>query len=255
MATQENQHSAEIIALSFVDKYYRILHRLIDQSHRFYKDNSVLSWPQHDGDIKSVTTSEDNKVEVTTIDSQLSATGGALVLVVVTARLIGQDDSRKSFSQTFFLALQEKGYYVLNDIFRFIGVEEFLTVAEEKVDENSSVASLEPAIEIIIEDKFKEVSDKSETKVKSIAETVPIVKNEAPKLSYASVMKQGRSSPPTNDPYKIVRVAIDAGLPSAHKKTQASDELASNSSSMSKVTPPSRQGNSNADIQCKFARP
>ncbi|KAK4357996.1 hypothetical protein RND71_023606 [Anisodus tanguticus] len=58
MATQENQHSAEIIALSFVDKYYRILHRLIDQSHRFYKDDSVLSWPQHDGDIKSVTTSQ-----------------------------------------------------------------------------------------------------------------------------------------------------------------------------------------------------
>ncbi|KAJ8570022.1 hypothetical protein K7X08_006599 [Anisodus acutangulus] len=264
MTTQTNQHSVETIAVSFVDQYYRILQRLIDQSHRFYKDNSVLSWPQPDGDIKTVTTSEDinefiisshfkdNKVEVTTIDSQLSADGG--ILVVVIAFLIGQDDSRKSFSQTFFLAPQEKGYYVLNDIFRFIGAEEnFSAIVEEKIDDNASVASL--TTESKIEDNVKEVSDKPETKVKPVAETTQVVKNEAPKLSYASMMKQGMSSPPTNAPYKIVRVAVDAGLPSAHKKTQASGGLVkvlvSNSSSVSKVSPPSRKVNSNEDIQYK----
>lgn len=79
-------------------------------------------------------------MEVATIDSQVSAAGG--FLVVVTATLIGQDESRKSFSQTFFLAPQEKGYFVLNDIFRFVGVVESSTVVTDKDEETASVAAL-----------------------------------------------------------------------------------------------------------------
>ncbi|MCD7450622.1 GTPase activating protein (SH3 domain) binding protein [Datura stramonium] len=52
---------------------------------------------------------------------------------MVTACLIGQDDSRKSFSQSFFLAPQDTGYYILNDIFRFISVEESSAVVDEKM--------------------------------------------------------------------------------------------------------------------------
>jgi len=34
--------------------------------------------------------------------------------------MIGKDDSRRKFSQCFFLAPQEKGYFVLNDAFRYV---------------------------------------------------------------------------------------------------------------------------------------
>lgn len=58
MATQISEHSADTVAHAFVDQYYRILHMLIDQSYRFYKDESVLSWARPDGELKSATTTD-----------------------------------------------------------------------------------------------------------------------------------------------------------------------------------------------------
>lgn len=56
--------------------------------------------------------------EITTIDSQESYNGG--VLVLVTGYLTGNDNLRQKFTQTFFLAPQDKGYFVLNDVFRYV---------------------------------------------------------------------------------------------------------------------------------------
>ena len=61
---------------------------------------------------------EDYTAEIKTTDAQESHKGG--VIVLVTGCLTGKDNVRRKFSQTFFLAPQEKGYYVLNDVFRFI---------------------------------------------------------------------------------------------------------------------------------------
>jgi hypothetical protein len=58
------------------------------------------------------------KAEIRTVDSQESLGGG--VTVLVTGHLTGRDGVRCEFSQSFFLAPQEKGYFVLNDIFRFV---------------------------------------------------------------------------------------------------------------------------------------
>lgn len=57
--------------------------------------------------------------EIESADSQASYKDG--VLVVVTGSLTGRDNIRRKFTQSFFLAPQEKGgYVVLNDIFRFV---------------------------------------------------------------------------------------------------------------------------------------
>lgn len=57
--------------------------------------------------------------EIETADSQISYQNG--VLIVVTGSFIGQDAIRRKFAQSFFLAPQEKGgYFVLNDVFRFL---------------------------------------------------------------------------------------------------------------------------------------
>lgn len=58
-------------------------------------------------------------IEIKTINSLDSWNGG--VLVVVSGLVKTRDFSgRRNFVQTFFLAPQDKGYFVLNDIFQFL---------------------------------------------------------------------------------------------------------------------------------------
>ncbi|KAJ8548024.1 hypothetical protein K7X08_021260 [Anisodus acutangulus] len=70
------------------------------------------------------------------------------------------------------------------------------------------------------------------------------------------MVKQGRSSPPKNAPYKIIKVVADAGLPSAHKKPQSNVKaLISNLSGVSKdaahSTNAAQEKNSNDESQSK----
>ena len=58
------------------------------------------------------------RAEIKTVDAQESLNGG--VIVLVTGYLTGKDLVKKDFTQSFFLAPQDKGYFVLNDIFRYV---------------------------------------------------------------------------------------------------------------------------------------
>jgi hypothetical protein len=60
----------------------------------------------------------DFKAEIKTVDSQESLMGG--VLVMVSGSLSTKSTGKRNFTQTFFLAPQEKGYFVLNDILRYL---------------------------------------------------------------------------------------------------------------------------------------
>ena len=55
---------------------------------------------------------------MSSVDSQASMSGG--VIVQVLGEMSNNDDVCHKFSQTFFLAEKPEGYYVLNDIFRFL---------------------------------------------------------------------------------------------------------------------------------------
>jgi hypothetical protein len=61
------------------------------------------------------------KAEIKTVDSQDSLNGG--VLVLVTGSLSTKSTGKRNFVQSFFLAPQEKGYFVLNDVFRYLDDE------------------------------------------------------------------------------------------------------------------------------------
>lgn len=61
---------------------------------------------------------ENCKVLITQVDSQASANGG--ILIQVLGEMCNNNGPSQKFSQTFFLATQTNGYYVLNDIFRFL---------------------------------------------------------------------------------------------------------------------------------------
>lgn len=57
-------------------------------------------------------------IEIKTAHSLESWSGGAIVMVSGSVQI--KDNLRRKFMQTFFLAPQEKGFFVLNDIFHFV---------------------------------------------------------------------------------------------------------------------------------------
>ncbi|TVU01879.1 hypothetical protein EJB05_18743 [Eragrostis curvula] len=123
--------SPHVISGVFVQQYYHILHESPDQVHKFYQDSSILGRLDSNGTMVSVTTLHEinEKImsmdfrncltEIETADAQLSHKDG--VLIVVTGSLTSSEGICRKFTQTFFLAPQESGgYFVLNDVFRFI---------------------------------------------------------------------------------------------------------------------------------------
>ncbi|KAF3627679.1 hypothetical protein T459_04724 [Capsicum annuum] len=132
--------SAQVVGNAFVEQYYQIQHRSPDEVYRFYQNSSVLSRPDSNGVMSSVTTMDgindficsldykNCKAEIKTADAQESFKDG--VIVLVTGCLTRKDNVRRKFTQTFFLAPQETGYFVLNDVFRYIEETETDTVSE-----------------------------------------------------------------------------------------------------------------------------
>jgi hypothetical protein len=149
--------SAQFVGNAFVEQYYHILHRSPGLVHRFYQDSSLLSRPDANGNMATVTTMqainekilsfnyEDYTAEIKTADAQDSHEKG--VIVLVTGCLTGKDNLRRKFTQTFFLAPQDKGYFVLNDVFRYVEENELLqtnSVSVNGINENVATASSTP---------------------------------------------------------------------------------------------------------------
>ncbi|KAK9057445.1 hypothetical protein SSX86_022280 [Deinandra increscens subsp. villosa] len=129
-AAPQQPVSAQVVGNAFVQQYYHILHQSPGLVHRFYQDISKLGRPEEDGSLSIITTMDainskilslnydEFKAEIKTVDAQESLSGG--VNVLVTGYLTGKDNVLKKFTQSFFLAPQDKGYFVLNDMFRYM---------------------------------------------------------------------------------------------------------------------------------------
>ncbi|KAI4349341.1 hypothetical protein L6164_009940 [Bauhinia variegata] len=109
----------------FVARYYQELQKNPEQVHQFYSDSSTMI--RVDGDSSQSASAllqihtlllslNYNGIEITTINSLDSWNRGVLVVV---SGLVKIRDEKRKFVQTFFLAPQENGYFVLNDIFQF----------------------------------------------------------------------------------------------------------------------------------------
>lgn len=78
------------------------------------------------------------RAEIKSVDAQESLNSG--VHVLVTGFLTGKDNVTRNFAQSFFLAPQERGgYFVLNDIFRYV---ENATSHDENKDPASDVEAI-----------------------------------------------------------------------------------------------------------------
>ncbi|XP_076945564.1 nuclear transport factor 2-like [Bidens hawaiensis] len=144
MAAQQQPVSPQVVGNAFVQQYYRILHQSPGLVHWFYQNISKLGRPEEDGSMSITTTMDainskilslnydEFRAEIKSVDAQESLSGG--VNVLVTGYLTGKDNVLKKFTQSFFLAPQDKGYFVLNDMFRYI---------EESVQNNGNIDPVE----------------------------------------------------------------------------------------------------------------
>ncbi|KAL3501513.1 hypothetical protein ACH5RR_035962 [Cinchona calisaya] len=247
----------QAVANAFVTQYYMVLHKFPQDLHKFYKDQSVLDWAKLDGTMTSATTMQAiNRVimssdytgclvEIVNAYAQDSLMDG--IIVAVTGCLIGKDRLKKIISQTFFLAKQENGYFVLNDIFRFVDAQESLnpSIASD-TDEKTTNAPLardpEPA-DVPAEPKPVKIpttaearsSDETVSKVTDTTVEVPKlsitptqnVKHEHQKFSYASVVaKESKIASPTdNFHHRIIRVAATANQQSSASPAPTSNSV------------------------------
>lgn len=124
--------TASQVGSYFVGQYYQVLQKQRDLVHQFYTDISTML--RVDGtnsetavgmlQIHTVIMALNfTEIEIKTAHSLDSWNGGVLTMVsgsVQTKDYAG----RRNFAQSFFLAPQEKGYFVLSDIFHFLAEEQ-----------------------------------------------------------------------------------------------------------------------------------
>ncbi|KAJ6260956.1 hypothetical protein Dda_3617 [Drechslerella dactyloides] len=196
-ASQGSTTNPEEIAWYFVESYYTTLNRTPERLHLFHQKKSSFIWGT-EGDNVPVSRGrgeilerikdlqfKDCKVRVTNVDSQTSLSSG--IIVQVLGDMTNNAELSKRFAQTFFLAEQTnpQGYYVLNDIFRYLKDEEEEEVLEGAVEEPAPVAAPEPVAEEVAVPEEKEpepeVAAEPEAPVPAPAPVVEEeVKEEAP---------------------------------------------------------------------------
>ncbi|ETW09270.1 hypothetical protein H310_01669 [Aphanomyces invadans] len=119
---------------TFVKQYYNLLTESPEKLHRFYKEESTFSHghgshPEESVSGQAAINSTILKkhyngavvqLDHGSIDCQGSQQGG--VVVLVTGVITLQRSSPAHFVQSFFLAVQENGYFVLNDVLRILSI-------------------------------------------------------------------------------------------------------------------------------------
>ncbi|XP_020571961.1 ras GTPase-activating protein-binding protein 1-like [Phalaenopsis equestris] len=268
--TAGSVRSPQVVGNAFVQQFFHILHQSPEHVHRFYQENSRLGRPGSQGEMSTTSSLQEInekilsmdysefRAQIKTVDAQESLNGG--VIVLVTGYLFGKDNVKRDFTQTFFLATQDSGYYVLNDIFRYVEEVDQQEEQQHLTDETEVPLSTEgdtvrqehhssEQSEAVLEDddvNEEEVYDPSEHDVEStVEEEEPAeeVINEVPtalqpavvdsgpstgleqKMSYASivrVMKENATTAfiATSAPIRAVPTDTDRQSPAA--PTQAS---------------------------------
>ncbi|KAF9885611.1 hypothetical protein FE257_012702 [Aspergillus nanangensis] len=126
---QKNGISKDEVGWYFVEQFYTNMSRSPEKLHLFYSRRSQLVFGT---EAESVTVAvgtkaiqekiknldfQECKVRVLNVDSQASFDN---ILVSVIGEISNKGEPSRKFVQTFVLAEQPNGYYVLNDIFRFM---------------------------------------------------------------------------------------------------------------------------------------
>ncbi|ODN84752.1 hypothetical protein, variant [Cryptococcus amylolentus CBS 6039] len=139
------------VGWQFVPQYYNFVNSQPHRLHCFYNKRSTFIHGEEGEDVTPAYGQQEIhdrikqigynrcKVYIHSMDSQSSAEGGIVIMVL--GELCNNNQAWRKFSQTFFLAPQTGGYFVLNDIFRYLNEE----VDEQKSEDgHQEEAQLEP---------------------------------------------------------------------------------------------------------------
>lgn len=121
------------IGMAFGREYYTVLSREPSRLHLFYAKNSTLLHAD-EGDLDTPIVIGSDAIQsavnknsflgarfiIGSIDCHPSQNGGILVNVLGQIQKRGQASSSRHFMQTFFLAEQPSGYFILNENLRFL---------------------------------------------------------------------------------------------------------------------------------------
>ncbi|KAG0062544.1 hypothetical protein BGZ90_003043, partial [Linnemannia elongata] len=136
------------VGMMFVHEYYTFLNKEPSRLHCFYNKQSTMSHGIQGEDTESIHAKilaldfEDCKVLVSNVDSQTSLNGG--IMIQVLGEMSNRGGPSQKFVQTFFLAQQPKGFYVLNDIFRYL--KDDTEIEAEVVEEEQQQKQAEPEV-------------------------------------------------------------------------------------------------------------
>jgi Nuclear transport factor 2 (NTF2) domain len=123
---------------------------------------------------------EDCKVFIHSVDAQSSANGGIIIQVI--GEMSNHNDPWRKFVQTFFLAEQPNGYFVLNDIFRFLKEETLEGDGADEDIEPNTVPEPVPVAQTVVsapEPAYEAPSDPPVVE-NSIPTAAAVVADEAP---------------------------------------------------------------------------
>lgn len=172
------------VAWFFVEQYYTTLSKTPEKLHLFYSKRSQFVYGQ-EAEVADVSVGRQNiqeriksldlsdscsKVRISNVDSQTSYDNIVIQVIGETSNKIGDDP--KKFVQTFVLAQQPSGYFVLNDILRYLD--------EDNEEEQGEAAAQEPAEEASAPAPATSAPPTEETHEEPVTKAESVVEEAAP---------------------------------------------------------------------------
>ncbi|RFN45377.1 hypothetical protein FIE12Z_10351 [Fusarium flagelliforme] len=155
-ASANSNLSKDEVGWYFVEQYYTTLSKSPEKLHLFYGKRSQFVYGR-EAELVNVSVGrqaiqerikalefQDCKVRVSNVDSQASAEN---IVIQVIGETSNKGAEPRKFVQTFVLAQQPSGYFVLNDILRYIDeeTENEATAATEEAPEEAAAPATEEA--------------------------------------------------------------------------------------------------------------
>lgn len=148
------------VGWQFVSQYYTFVNKQPHRLHCFYTKNSTYIHGVEGEDSTACHGQQeihnkilsigfqDCKVFIHSVDAQSSSSSGIVIQVI--GEISNSGEPWRKFAQTFFLAEQPNGYFVLNDIFRYLkeessGDDDAEEDSKEEAEAGEEEAAPEPA--------------------------------------------------------------------------------------------------------------
>ncbi|KAJ9121223.1 hypothetical protein QFC24_004898 [Naganishia onofrii] len=177
--------TAADVGWQFVPQYYTMLHDAPERLHCFYNKKSTFV---HGVEGEVITASHgqqeihqkvmslgfsDCKAYIHHIDAQTSFSGGIVLQVI--GEISNNSGPWRKFTQTFFLAEQPNGYFVLNDIFRYLKEDDEEDAGDDEDVESAVGEEQEPEVEQAVEHESEEATPSVTAEaVHSVSEPIKI---------------------------------------------------------------------------------